>query len=46
MPETENQRYLVHFFECGGPVTQQVIEAYLQERYTQTPNLPLIRNIF
>jgi hypothetical protein len=46
VPETENQRYLVHFLESGGPVTRHVIEAYLQERYTQTPNLPLIRKYF
>lgn len=46
VPETENQRYLVHFLECGGPVNGQVIEAYMQERYTQTPNLPLIRKYF
>jgi len=46
VPETENQRYLVHFLERGGPITRHVIEAYLQERYTQTPNLPLIRKYF
>jgi len=46
VPETENQRNLVRFLERGGPVTRQVIEAYLQERYTQTPNLPLIRKYF
>jgi hypothetical protein len=46
VPETENQRNLVHFLEHGGPVNRQVIEAYLQERYTQTPNLPLIRKYF
>lgn len=46
VPETENQRNLVHFLERGGPVSRQVIEAYLQERYTQTPNLPLIRKYF
>lgn len=46
VPETENQRYLVHFLDYGGTVTQQVFEAYLQERYTQTPNLPLIRKYF
>jgi hypothetical protein len=46
VPETENQRYLVHFLKTGGPVTRQVVEAYMQERYTQTPNLPLIRKYF
>ena len=46
VPETENQRWLVHYLETGGPVTQEVLEAYLSERYTQTPNLPLIRKYF
>ena len=46
VPETENQRYLVHFLDYGGTVSRQVFEAYLQERYTQTPNLPLIRKYF
>jgi len=46
VPETENQRYLVHFLDYGGAVTRQVFDAYLQERYTQTPNLPLIRKYF
>jgi hypothetical protein len=46
VPETENQKWLVAFLEHGGPVTQQVMEAYFQERYTETPNLPLIRKYF
>lgn len=46
VPETENQRWLVHYLETGGPVTQEVLEIYLNERYTQTPNLPLIRKYF
>ncbi len=45
-PETDNQRWLVHFLEAGGPVTREVLEVYLSERYTQTPNLPLIRKYF
>ena len=46
VPETENQRGLVHFLEAGGSVTQEVLDVYLSERHTQTPNLPLIRKYF
>ncbi|PIE66790.1 MAG: hypothetical protein CSA23_07295 [Deltaproteobacteria bacterium] len=46
VPETENQWRLVHFLENGGPVTRQVMDAYLQERHSETSNLPLIRKYF
>ena len=46
VPETENQHGLVGFLEGGGLVTRDVIDAYLHERYSQTPNLPLIRKYF
>ena len=46
VPETENQRWLVHFLDTGGPVTRQVLDAYLEERYSETSNLPLIRKYF
>ena len=46
VPETENQRRLVHFLDTGGPVTRQVLDAYLEERYSKTSNLPLIRKYF
>lgn len=46
VPETANQRRLVHFLNTGGPVTRQILDAYLTERYTETPNLPLIRKYF
>ena len=45
-PETENQRRLVHFLDYGGRVTHRILDAYLTERYTETPNLPLIRKYF
>lgn len=45
-PETENQRQLVDFFDTGGVVDQLILNAYLNERYTETPNLPLIRKYF
>jgi len=46
VPETETQRKLVHFLDFGGRVTQQILEAYLHERYAETANLPLIRKYF
>ena len=46
VPETESQRLLVNFLDTGGPVTRQVLEAYLEERYSETSNLPLIRKYF
>jgi hypothetical protein len=46
VPETENQQQLVTFLDFGGPVTQTILEAYLQERHAETANLPLIRKYF
>ena len=46
MPETENQSRLVGFLERGGGITRQIVDAYLFERYSETPNLPLIRKYF
>ncbi|MBR9987910.1 MAG: hypothetical protein KFF68_18560 [Desulfosarcina sp.] len=46
VPETESQRRLVSFLDTGGPVTRQVLDAYLEERYSETSNLPLIRKFF
>lgn len=46
MPETENQRRLVQFLDSGGPVDRQVLDTYLDERYAESPNLPLIRRYF
>ncbi len=46
VPETDNQRRLVHFLDTGGKVTRQVLDAYLEERYSETSNLPLIRKYF
>ena len=44
--ETENQRQLVHYMDTGGPVERLILDAYLVERYAETPNLPLIRKYF
>jgi hypothetical protein len=46
VPETENQRQLVQFLETGGTVSRQVLDAYLEERYSATANLPLVRRYF
>ncbi len=43
---TTNQRRLVHFLQNGGVVTRQILNAYLDERYAEQPNLPLIRKYF
>jgi hypothetical protein len=45
-PETKNQRRLVHFLDSGGPITPKILDAYLEERYSDTSNLPLIRKYF
>jgi hypothetical protein len=46
VPETESQRRLVQFLDTGGFVTRKVLDAYLEERYSETSNLPLIRKYF
>jgi hypothetical protein len=46
LPETKSQQRLVQFLDTGGPVTKQVLNAYLEERYSETSNLPLIRKYF
>ena len=43
---TANQRRLVHYLQHGGTVTRQILDAYLDERYAEQPNLPLIRKYF
>jgi hypothetical protein len=46
VPETDVQRRLVQFLESGGSVTRQILDLYLEERYSATSNLPLIRKYF
>ena len=46
LPETDNQRRLIHFLDTGGPVSRQILDAYLEERYSETSNVPLIRKYF
>lgn len=46
MPETKNQHRLVAFLNGGGTVTRKILDAYLEERYSETSNLPLIRKYF
>jgi hypothetical protein len=46
LPETGNQRRLIHFLDTGGPVTRQILDVYLEERYSETSNVPLIRKYF
>lgn len=46
VPETDNQHLLIWFFENGGPVTREVLDSYLKERYAASSNLPLVRKYF
>ena len=46
VPETKSQRRLVRFLDAGGRVTRKILEVYLEERYSETSNLPLIRKYF
>ena len=46
VPQTESQRKLVQYLENGGRITRQMVDAYLIERNSETPNLPLIRKYF
>ena len=46
VPETDNQRRLVHYLDTGGPVSRRILDAYLEERYSETSNIPLIRKYF
>lgn len=46
VPKSEDQQRLVDFFNSGGVVDDRVLEAYLEERYAEKPNLPLIRKYF
>ncbi len=43
---TARQRMLVRYLGGGGPVTRQVLDGYLAERYSETSNIALIRKYF
>jgi len=45
-PETEGQKRLVRFLENGGLVSHLLLDAYLEERHSETSNIPLIRKYF
>jgi len=45
-PENVNQELLVAYFEGAVKFSEQVLEAYLAERASPTPNYPLIRKYF
>jgi hypothetical protein len=45
-PENLNQELLVAHFEGAVKFSEQVLEAYLAERASPTPNYPLIRKYF
>jgi hypothetical protein len=46
VPKTQNQLRLIHFLDHGGRLTRRVLDAYLEERYSETSNIPLIRKYF
>jgi hypothetical protein len=45
-PENLNQGLLVAYFDGAVKFSEQVLEAYLAERASPTPNFPLIRKYF
>ncbi len=46
VPQTENQKALVAFFEEGGLLTQALLDAFQAEKYADEPNYPLFRRYF
>jgi len=46
VPQTENQRTLVTFFEEGGSLTHELLDAFQTEKYADEPNYPLLRRYF
>jgi len=45
-PENDNQKYLVSFFNGNIPLSDKVLEIFLEERRQPAPNYPLIRKYF
>jgi len=45
-PENLNQELLVAYFEGGMKLSDQVLDTYLAEKESATPNYPLIRKYF
>lgn len=46
VPQTENQRSLVTFFEEDGPLTHELLDAFQAEKNADEPNYPLFRRYF
>jgi len=46
IPENRRQHDLVAYFEADGPPSETVLNAFLEERCSAAPNLPLIRRYF
>jgi len=46
IPQTENQEYLLRYFEGHHPLSTEVLQVYLKERVSEKPNYPLIRRYF
>ena len=45
-PENLNQEILVTYFEGAAKLSEQVLDTYLAEKESATPNYPLIRKYF
>jgi len=45
-PENQNQKDLVAYFEGQKELSDKILQTFLEERDTENPNLPLIRNYF
>ncbi len=46
IPENDNQKYLVSFFNGKIPLSDKVVEIFLEEGRREDPNYPLIRKYF
>jgi hypothetical protein len=46
IPENQNQKDLVAYFEGQKELTDKILQTFLEERNSENPNLPLIRKYF
>ena len=45
-PVNKRQRNLVAYFENKCKLTKEIFESYSEEKASEKPNYPLLRNIF
>jgi hypothetical protein len=46
LPDNENQKSLVSYFEGNLPLDENLLSKYVQEKYSDQPNYPLFRRYF